>query len=1262
MVLQLPACPPLGCGSRPGPVTADARAIARSITLGMALLATACGGGAARSAVRPSSPGDLGAVRATGEGRPPLAVVAREGDARGAVAVAVTTEGIAPERGALPAVALAALVEARLNARGITDANAVGGLGRLATARARGVARRARRASWKRSARRCSRPVAEDEPALEAVARKVERARAAAAARPRARRRGRVHGRGVRHGRRRAARRRGARGVAAGGARLGRGRVRRGGGRGAGGSPVQGRLARGAGVARGGRSATPGVRPPRTTRAVVYDASGEIPPGAARVVVDGADGARPSRPWPRRPRLGDPHGPLASRLAALDAPARVRSVVATAHGDGGCLAATLDLAARDLGCDAAGAHRHGRRARPAGARGGAGGHDAAGPTWAGAGDARPPIRARPPSARPGGSLAGTARRNGRRRSRLALVVGVAAPRERGRAAVPAPTSARRSTARRSRGTRPSSRRGRASSAARARRGCCSRRRAARCAEAAGDAGAGAARRDGRGRRWRRATAGDARVEPFVPTDGVGVLAHGPAHAGRVAARPTRDAWPTSRRAPSRPTRSTRTRMHARADVAARARRRRPTRACSARWAGRSPRAPVVGRARRDRLRPGLGVRRRRSRCGRRRCGRARCASPSLANVDAAQADAAVRAVDRWIARRPRRGPRLPGAACAAAAAPGHVLGRRCRAGAPSEALLALPLAPATTPHARPRSGPPPRSTAPTGCSRARSAPRRRDDPASPRAAPGAPASSGAPRSPCPRRPRLTRGRRDRSTPPSRRRARCSTACARARCARRTAPAPPPPWRAQPSRGSLDPRSARSSPLAGRRPRTRSVPRCAARLRRHDPARRRARHRRGPPAPRPTPQPSQATSPRLGVESRCIALTSHRPPRRRASSAPPSRRGFRVGGDRVRLLRDGAQAFPAMLDAIARGPTRGPARDVLGRRTTPWASASATRSPSGRAPACACASSTTPSAAWASRRRGGARSSRPAGAPSSTTRSRRSIRASASSASSCATTASCSSSTARTGFTGGINLAAAVARRRPTGAPAGATTSSRCAARRRRSCARSSSARGASSRARAAPARRAPALAQAQAPRLGAREPVALAPEHPPRVPACASRARTSASTSPTRTSCPTAACAPRSSAPCAAACACACSCPTKSDVPVVQFAVEALFDTLLRHGVEIWALPGTMLHAKTAIIDERVHDHRQLQPRRALVAQEPRGEPRGGGRATSRGTCARGSSATSRSADAHRPRRPGASGRSRAAGFEWAAFALRRLW
>jgi cardiolipin synthase len=43
--------------------------------------------------------------------------------------------------------------------------------------------------------------------------------------------------------------------------------------------------------------------------------------------------------------------------------------------------------------------------------------------------------------------------------------------------------------------------------------------------------------------------------------------------------------------------------------------------------------------------------------------------------------------------------------------------------------------------------------------------------------------------------------------------------------------------------------------------------------------------------------------------------------------------------------------------------------------------------------------------------------------------------------------------------------------------------------------------------------------------------------------------------------------------------------PEVSDVPGVQLAVEAMFGSFLRHGVEIYALPPPMLHAKTAIID-----------------------------------------------------------------------------
>lgn len=45
--------------------------------------------------------------------------------------------------------------------------------------------------------------------------------------------------------------------------------------------------------------------------------------------------------------------------------------------------------------------------------------------------------------------------------------------------------------------------------------------------------------------------------------------------------------------------------------------------------------------------------------------------------------------------------------------------------------------------------------------------------------------------------------------------------------------------------------------------------------------------------------------------------------------------------------------------------------------------------------------------------------------------------------------------------------------------------------------------------------------------------------------------------------------------------------PSKSDVMVVQFALEALYESLLRNGVEIYCHEGPMMHAKTAIIDDR---------------------------------------------------------------------------
>lgn len=44
--------------------------------------------------------------------------------------------------------------------------------------------------------------------------------------------------------------------------------------------------------------------------------------------------------------------------------------------------------------------------------------------------------------------------------------------------------------------------------------------------------------------------------------------------------------------------------------------------------------------------------------------------------------------------------------------------------------------------------------------------------------------------------------------------------------------------------------------------------------------------------------------------------------------------------------------------------------------------------------------------------------------------------------------------------------------------------------------------------------------------------------------------------------------------------------PSKSDVAVVQFAIEALYEQLLRHGVQLYCHHGPMMHAKTAIIDD----------------------------------------------------------------------------
>jgi cardiolipin synthase len=45
--------------------------------------------------------------------------------------------------------------------------------------------------------------------------------------------------------------------------------------------------------------------------------------------------------------------------------------------------------------------------------------------------------------------------------------------------------------------------------------------------------------------------------------------------------------------------------------------------------------------------------------------------------------------------------------------------------------------------------------------------------------------------------------------------------------------------------------------------------------------------------------------------------------------------------------------------------------------------------------------------------------------------------------------------------------------------------------------------------------------------------------------------------------------------------------PAKSDVLVVQYALEAMYESLLRNGIEMYCYSGPMMHAKTAIIDDQ---------------------------------------------------------------------------
>jgi hypothetical protein len=664
--------------------------------IALAIAASSCGEGA-----RPP-PGPSAFTRVpVGAGRPPISAVEREGDARGALAFAVSTEAIAPERGATAAVALGALVEERLAAAGITDVALVGGWNgwRMRTLVA-SPTDAARIAAAAREAMLA--PVAPKDPALATVARKVtalmgrplpDRALADVAECT-----GEPYGAGEEtpvsaaelETWRRAAHGLGRVAIAV-----------------AGEASVAQEVARAMMTAPAWPKGAPiaaSAWPPPDARTVVYDASGEILPGAARIVVTARTTA-PERAVAAAVALGDPHGPLASRLGALDAPARVRSVVASAHVDGGCLAATLDLSPRDLASSAP--------ARIATAAALARQEIAVEVADVAASPELPHALATrasdPRDAAERAAWWALAGRHARTEDlRVGLTVGVAAPRDAlGTAAGTAagggsdppprpdprvaPVSAEAIIAEIDRATlawhapvveaRTRVERGQGEAWVLLASTC------GTLPETAHDAGAGAAVATASAAQANGEEA-DVYVDPFVSGDGIGVLAHGPPRAGESPQAHARRLADVVGRAFAADTLDADRIAHARTALLARAGE-PDARALAALAAVLAPGRPSwvaplgttfgLGSASDE----GIAMRAAAIRAGPLRVG-------VLANTDSAQADAAVRAIDRWVARRPGEArscpplPALPPARAGTYAVDLPVAG-------PSQAILAVPL-------------------------------------------------------------------------------------------------------------------------------------------------------------------------------------------------------------------------------------------------------------------------------------------------------------------------------------------------------------------------------------------------------------------------------------------------------------------------------------------------------------------------------------------------------------------------------------------
>ncbi|HLK37302.1 MAG TPA: hypothetical protein VKU41_11160 [Polyangiaceae bacterium] len=646
-----------------------------------ALLAACIALGVGCGGAPPRSPSGAALLRSTGAGRPSLAGVVRDGDARGALAVAVNTEGIAPDRGALAAVALAALVQARLAARGV-DATVTGGWGGW-RARVLAIAPGDIAATVDAVRSALLDPVAPGEAALAEVSQRVS----ALSRRPMADRAlidvvectGEAYATGAETPPSPAdleAWRQAAHGL---------GRVVIGA---AGDSALVDAAA--AALSRAPawpRAAAPSEPPwpPPGARAVSYDASGEIAPGAARVVVV-ARTAAPERAVAAAPALGDPHGPLATRLAALDAPARIRSVIATAHPNGGCIAATMDMSARDLTADAA------RQVATAAALArqelAVEIQDAVVPADLGRSLVTRAVDPREAAERAAWwALAGP---RPDQDARLTVVVGIARGRDSPEAASPDRTEAIRAEIDRATVAWHAPV---VESHVRVERGQGETwiLFASTCgvlSEAAVDAGVTAVVAAAASAQTERGD--DATLEPFVATDGAGVLVHGPPRPGESAQALVRRLADAAARGfaadPIDPDRVARVRTELLARSA-----QPDAKALSAlanvlapghpSWI--QPTGTSVGLSYASAAAIGM-------RAASLRAGPLRVAV--LANESDAQADAAVRAVDRWVARRPGEARSCPTPPTLAPARPG-TYAVDLEPGALPEVLLAAPLPP-----------------------------------------------------------------------------------------------------------------------------------------------------------------------------------------------------------------------------------------------------------------------------------------------------------------------------------------------------------------------------------------------------------------------------------------------------------------------------------------------------------------------------------------------------------------------------------------